>query len=58
MNSFLKPTYNFNINIIDYLDSNIWVRLTNTKYGVGVIALRDIPKNTKITDYDLSLIHI
>ena len=52
MNSFLKPTYNFNINIIDYLDSNIWVRLTNTKYGVGVIALRDIPKNTKITDYD------
>jgi SET domain-containing protein len=52
MNSFLKPTYNSNINIIDYLDSNIWVRLTNTKYGVGVIALRDIPKNTKITDYD------
>jgi SET domain-containing protein len=52
MNSFLKPTYNFNINIIDYLDSNIWVRLTKTKYGVGVIALRDIPKNTKITDYD------
>ena len=41
MNSFLKPTYNSNINIIDYLDSNIWVRLTNTKYGVGVIALRD-----------------
>jgi SET domain-containing protein len=52
MNSFLKPTYNSNINIIDYLDSNIWVRLANTKYGVGVIALRDIPKNTKITDYD------
>lgn len=52
MNSFLKPTYNSNINIIDYLDSNIWVRLTKTKYGVGVIALRDIPKNTKITDYD------
>jgi len=52
MISFLNPIKNYDIDIIDYLDSNIWVRLSNTKYGVGVIALRDIPKNTKITDYD------
>ena len=43
---------NSTIDIIDYLDSNIWVRLSNTKYGVGVTALRNIPKGTKITDYD------
>ena len=42
-----------NISIIDYLKSSVWVRLGNTKYGVGVIALRDIPKNTKVTDYDI-----
>jgi SET domain-containing protein len=52
MTSFLNPINNSNIDIIDYLDSNVWVRLSNTKHGVGVIALRDIPKNTKITDYD------
>jgi len=52
MTSFLNPINNSKIDVIDYLDSNIWVRLSNTKYGVGVIALRDIPKNTKITDYD------
>ena len=42
-----------NISITDYLESSVWVRLGNTKYGVGVIALRNIPKNTKITDYDI-----
>ena len=52
MTSLLNERNNSEINVIDYLDSNIWVRLSNTKYGVGVIALRDIPKNTKITDYD------
>jgi SET domain-containing protein len=52
MTSFFNPINNSKINVIDYLNSNIWVRLSNTKYGVGVIALRDIPKNTKITDYD------
>jgi SET domain-containing protein len=52
MASPLDKINNSEINVIDYLDSNIWVRLSNTKYGVGVIALRDIPKNTKITDYD------
>ena len=52
MTSFFNPINNSKINVIDYLNSNIWVRLSNTKYGVGVIALRDIPKNIKITDYD------
>jgi len=50
--TFLNPISNSKIDVIDYLDSNVWVRLSNTKYGVGVIALRHIPKNTKITDYD------
>lgn len=37
---------------IEYLNSKIWVRLYNSNFGVGVKAMRDIPKNTKITDYD------
>jgi len=54
MTRFLNPIINnADIDIIDYLNSNIWVRLGNTKYGVGVIAIRDIPKNVEITDYDL-----
>jgi SET domain-containing protein len=52
MNRVFKPINKSKTEIIDYLDLNIWVRLSNTKYGVGVIALRDIPKNTRITDYD------
>ena len=52
MNRVFEPINKSKTEIIDYLHSNIWVRLSNTKYGVGVIALRDIPKNIRITDYD------
>jgi len=47
--------------IIEYLNSKIWVRLYKSNFEVGVKAIRDIPKHTKITDYgdetldDLSL---
>lgn len=40
------------LKIIDYLNANIWVRLAPTSNGVGVVAIRDIPIGTKITDYD------
>lgn len=52
MKTFLNTINNKDIDLIDYLNLNIWVRLDKVKYGVGVIAIRDIPKNTKITDYD------
>lgn len=38
--------------VINYLNQNVWVRLDTTEHGVGVRAIRDIPKNTRITDYD------
>lgn len=38
--------------IIEYLNSKIWVRLHKSNFGVGVKAIKNIPKDTKITDYD------
>ena len=35
----------------EYLNASVWVRLGPSKYGVGVFAIRDIPKSTLITDW-------
>ena len=36
----------------EYLNQSVWVRLAPSIHGVGVFAIRDIPKGTKITDND------
>ncbi len=41
-------------NPVDYLNSSVWCKLgASSIQGVGVIAIRDIPKGTKITDLTL-----
>jgi len=35
----------------EYLNASVWVRVCPSKYGVGVFAIRDIPKSTSITDW-------
>ena len=38
----------------DYLNKTVWVTLGVSKiHGIGVIAVRDIPKGTRFTDYNL-----
>ena len=48
---------NQNSDIFEYLNQNIWVRLSPTANGVGVTAIRDIPKGIRITDYDEDFIN-
>ena len=39
---------------IEYLNSSVWATLKPSKIdGIGVFAIRDIPKDTKITDYSI-----
>jgi len=35
-----------------YLNGSVWVRLAPSIHGVGVFAIRDIPKGTIITEHD------
>ena len=38
----------------DYLNKTVWATLGFSKtHGIGVIAIRDIPKGTRFTDYDV-----
>ena len=40
--------------IAEYLNKTVWATLGVSKiHGIGVIAIRDIPKDTKFTDYDI-----
>lgn len=42
------------MNPIDYLNSSVWATLgVSGLHGIGVIAVRNIPKDTLITDYSL-----
>lgn len=39
---------------IQYLNKTVWARVAPSPiHGVGVFAIRDIPKGTKFTDYNL-----
>lgn len=35
------------------LNKTVWATLENSEHGVGVVAIRDIPRGTLITDCDL-----
>jgi len=40
--------------MIEYLNNTVWATLGPSKiHGIGVIAIRDIPKGTKITDHSV-----
>ena len=42
---------------VEYLNSSVWATLRPSKIdGIGVIAIRDIPKGTKITEYSIHYI--
>lgn len=42
------------MNDFKYLNDTVWCRIgVSSLHGVGVIAIRDIPKGTKLTDYSL-----
>lgn len=39
---------------VDYINNTVWCRLAPSQvHGVGVFAIRDIPKGTKLTDHTL-----
>lgn len=39
---------------IEYLNQTVWCRLgPSLVHGIGVIAIRDIPKGTRLTDYTI-----
>ena len=45
---------NLNTAKVQYLNESVWCKLgVSTIQGVGVIAIRDIPKGTVLTDYSL-----
>lgn len=44
-----------NMDPVKYLNTTVWARLgPSVIHGVGVFAIRDIPKGTQITDFNLN----
>lgn len=37
--------------MIEYLNNTVWATLRPSEHGIGVFAIRDIPKGTQITDH-------
>lgn len=47
------------ISEIDYINETVWCRLGQSKiHGVGVLAIRDIPKGTKLTDNSRTILNM